>query len=66
MNGKKTESKKKVVYAEQEERVFCSNYKEEVIHQLKDVVSCLNFCDYELDKIKKKISDKIHQLDSSE
>ena len=70
MNEKKTEGKKKVVYAEQKERVFYGNdketVKEEVMHQLKDVVSCLNFCDYEIDKIKKKISEKIHQLGDGE
>lgn len=67
MNEKTTEGKKTIVYAEQEERVFTGAetmpVHDDVILQLKDLVSCLNFCDYELDKIKKKISDKIHELD---
>ena len=70
MNEKKADVRKNVVYAEQEERVFTGNengnINNDVIFQLKDLVSCLNFCDYEIDKIRKKISDKIHQLDNSD
>jgi hypothetical protein len=39
--------------------------RNEIISNLKDLVSCLNFCDHEIHRLEKKISIKIQQLDNS-
>ena len=64
---KENETEKKTVYAVQEEKVMLQGVdekvREELVFKLKDIVSCLNFCDYEIDLLKKKISDSINLLD---
>lgn len=65
---KNNEPKKKIVYEEQEERVIIpgmeDSARKEIVFKLKDLVSCLNLCDYELDEIRKKVSASINQLDN--
>lgn len=63
----KNKTEKKTVYAVQEEKVMLQGVdekvREELVFKLKDIVSCLNLCDYEIDLLKKKISDSINLLD---
>lgn len=62
------QEKKKVVYKEQEERITIpgeeKQIRDETIFKLKDVISCLYLCDYEIHKLEKQISKTISELDN--
>ena len=64
---KKNEIKEKVVYKEQEERIIIpgeyEKLRNETIFRLKDIISCLNLCEDEIQKLKKKLSGNINLLE---
>lgn len=64
---KNKEMKGNAVYREQEERIILpedeGKLKEETVFKLKDIISCLNLCEDEIQGLKKKLSGRINLLE---
>lgn len=64
---KKNESEKNFFYKEQEERIIIpgehEKIRDETVFKLKDIISCLNLCEDEIQNLKKKLFGSINLLE---